>query len=147
MGTVLGLSVVVALQLFLFVVGIHGAMVCDQPGVAMAETMREVQMYGAVNSTASSLSPLCAKLKPGIEYVDFVTNPVPASSVEIVGNNTIVRCRSSYIISDDNYSAFPLVFGSGSTSITIVSVSFENCQRPIQFREVEQILLLMCTFR
>ncbi len=82
---------------------------------------------------------MCLEMTPGEHYRNYTATPITYNFI-LNGNNAIIRCDCNTSLAPDNYDWFPFIF-KDSGFVQISDVTFDGCQRPLQFREILNITL------
>ena len=88
---------------------------------------------------------VCVNLSPSeeSEMLGYSNSSCLPFSVVIRGNNSVVSCEDGDL--GTNYTHFPLSF-CGGRQVVIENLDFQRCMRPIQFTEVENVVISSSSF-
>lgn len=86
---------------------------------------------------------VCVNLNPSESEVLGYNSSCLPFSVVIRGNNSVVSCEDGDL--GTNYTHFPLSF-CGGRQVVIENLDFQQCMRPIQFTEVENMVISSSSF-
>ena len=83
------------------------------------------------------------------EVIGTTIREIERVNVNITGTDSVIECESQSTGGElplDNYSEFPLIF-SESSLVVIRGVQFRGCLRPLRFKWVTRIELILSSFR
>lgn len=93
---------------------------------------------------------LCVNLPPGrTENIEYSAGEIKYASVIISGNSSVVECETSPSegeLSLSNHTTFPMIFASSSL-VVVEGVHFEGCTRPLQFKWITRVEVILSSFR
>ena len=83
------------------------------------------------------------------EVIGTTIREIERVNVNITGTDSVIECESQSTGGElplDNYNGFPLIF-SESSLVVIRGVKFRGCPRPLRFKWVTRIELVLSSFR
>ena len=90
---------------------------------------------------------ICVNLQAGTEDIDYSPVSIDSISVIITGSSgSVIKCRNEQQLPLSDYTQFPLIF-TNSSLVIIQGVRFEGCMRPLKFKWVTRIEIILSTFR